>query len=88
MTIKYDSVTHDILCFAKMIKRPFLAKEPMYVFARMDRLSKVERSIAMLIERGYLKDCGDGLAQITSNGRDHVYLLARQYGKSLAHKED
>jgi hypothetical protein len=88
MKIKYSSVTHDILRFAKMIKRPFTATEPMHVFARIDRLSKVERSIDTLIKYGYMKDCGDKFFQITAAGIGAVYELARPYAKNGAHKDD
>lgn len=87
MTIKYNSVTHDVLVYAKMIKRPFRAPEPMVVFARMDRLSKVNRSINMLIKEGLLKDCGDENYEITKSGIDRVYFLARNH-KSEVHSFD
>lgn len=87
MTVKYNSVSHDVLVYAKMMRRPFSAHEPMIVFARMDRLSKVQRSIDMLIKDGLLKECPDGRAEITQLGIDQIYLLARKHGPSVAHSD-
>lgn len=70
-----------------MIRRPFAANEPMIVFARMDRLSKVKRSIDMLIKEGFLNDCGEGLVEITSLGINQIYALARKHGLSTAHSD-
>lgn len=69
------------------MKKPIEAKEPMVVFARMDRLSKVQRSIYTLVKYGYMSDCGDGKAEITQAGVDMIYLLARKY-KLSAHDND
>jgi predicted transcriptional regulator len=85
MTIKHDSVTHDILVYAKMMNKPFKPTDPMVIFAKMDRVSKIERSIKTLIEHGYLKDCNDGQYMITLSGIDHIYVMARRLGISQAH---
>ena len=80
MTIKHDSVTHDILVYAKMMNKPFKPTDPMVIFAKMDRVSKIERSIKTLIEHGYLKDCNDGQYMITLSGIDCIYVMARRHG--------
>ena len=85
MTIKHNSVTHDVLVYAKMVNKPFKPSDPMVIFARMDRISKSERSVKTLVEHGYLKDCGEGKYMITLTGIDQIYVLARRNGPSEAH---
>lgn len=80
--IKSESLSHDVLKLAKMLKGPIDLKTVMSVYGYIDRPSKVNRSFEVLYKHGYVNTVGDGMFQVTPLGVEEVYKLAKP-GKAI-----
>lgn len=74
--IQKESVTHDILRLAKMLRKPIDVHTVRNVYGYIDRDSKVRRSFETLYRYGYVDVVGPECVTITSAGIDQVYKMA------------
>lgn len=79
--IKKESMSHDVLRLAKMMKSPIDIDTVRKVYGYIDRNSKVERSFETLFKRGLVDVTQDGRYVITKDGVDLVYAMAEPFRK-------
>lgn len=79
--IKKESMTHDVLRLAKMLKRPIDVKEVRRVYGYIDRDSKVNRSFEVLFRDGLVDVVGENSIVINQSGISKVYEMADPHRK-------
>lgn len=79
--IKKESMTHDVLRLAKMLKRPIDVKEVRRVYGYIDRDSKVNRSFEVLFREGLVDIVGENSVIINRAGISRVYDMADPHRK-------
>lgn len=73
--IKENSATHDLLQVAKVLARPFGAKEAMSVMVSLDRPSRVRDCANILAKHNLLEIMGSDKYLITEYGRKYLYSM-------------
>jgi len=67
-----------MLCYGKMVRRPFTLKEVGAIFPKLNTIKKASAVANSLKKKGYLEKGDNEEWQINKNGISIIYRLARK----------
>jgi len=81
VNFKYGSISHKVLCYLKMVNKPVMPKDVVYVFrGRFRHSGDAKKTLDVLVRNKCAENNQDGSYMITKKGLDVIGLSGkRQY---------